>query len=123
MRVRAYREFQKVLEEGNPIILVREDGGVSGKADSATVKASNLSNFFRQENQHIVLGSEPEEVKEHTIMDRANSRYVHEEVISSSKEDGLTLPRSNNHRFDMKKGSHQVQGDAQLQMPPDIAKK
>ena len=56
-------------------------------------------------------------------MDRANSRYVHEEVISSSKEDGLTLPRSNHHRFDMKKGSHQVQGDAQLQMPPDIAKK
>ena len=26
LRVRAYREFQKVLEEGNPIILVREDG-------------------------------------------------------------------------------------------------
>ena len=56
-------------------------------------------------------------------MDMTNSRYVHEEVISSSKDDGLTLPRSAHHIFDLKKGSHQVQGDAQLQVPPDISKK
>lgn len=113
-----------MLEEGNPIILVREDGAsqFGGKADSATVKASNLSNF-RQENQHIVLGSEPEEVKEHTIMDMTNSRYVHEEVISSSKDGALTLPRSTHPVFDMKKGSHQVHGDAQLQVPHDMSKK
>ena len=106
--MRAYREFQKVLEEGNPIILVREDGINStggGKADSATVKASNLSHF-KQENHHIVLGSEPEELKEHTIMDMTQSRYVNEEILSSGQEEVLTLPRSTHNIFDAKKGSH-----------------
>ena len=56
-------------------------------------------------------------------MDMTNSRYVHEEVISSSKDGVLTLPRSTHPVFDIKKGSHQVQGDSKLQVPHDISKK
>ena len=56
-------------------------------------------------------------------MDMTNSRYVHEEVISSSKDGALTLPRSTHPVFDIKKGSHQVQGDSKLQVPHEISKK
>ena len=41
-----------------------------------------------------MIGSEPEELKEHTIEDVTQSRYMLEEVLSSGKEDTLTIPRS-----------------------------
>jgi hypothetical protein len=52
-----------------------------------------------------VVGSEPEEVKEYTIINKTQSKYVYEEEQSAGHDDNITM-HPENGTFMIKKGSY-----------------